>query len=185
MSQHCVALYPVPGVPAQQSLAIGPVVIFETREMMERPLAFTPCWSGAVPKAPPGSKLPPLTIIARPSGREYGIVQSVLASYGVTGSAADFRLIRSPTRADGRCTALRLGSSGRGVRAEADGAVYRCIASQMLSPFGVIDSTVDFYPNTKICDLPGADRVAPVLDFDEGRGRLICGDGLVITIMDF
>lgn len=191
-----------------------PNVIFALSEAVEAPIAFSLCdvdVSGSE-FADAGSNeqepgVPhPLTIIARSRTNPNRNVQSVMtASPNPRASSPDekftFRLSRIPTSTenDAEATAvaaLAIGSSGRGVRADANGTLLRCTRSEVVLPkfgfgfggfgfgFGGVTQasavpTVDFWPWRCAGVLPPSSVIGEdseshlALRFDDGMGRVV------------
>ncbi len=162
-----------------------------------------------------------LTILARPRNPRSTLSQMVISPVAMSKPSSDaktdassasntppdtqFRLIRSSPNGISTSTstphkniALCLGSSGRGIRIEEDGSLYRCVPRRVLSAYGVVDSTVDFHPNKKIGDVPVRKRyvldgvsvsveseVNRLVGFDDSLGRLVVCDGIFINVLDF
>ncbi|KAL5521117.1 hypothetical protein ACEPAG_9039 [Sanghuangporus baumii] len=197
-----------------------PNVIFALSEAVEAPIAFSLCdvdvndidFSRKEDLGLPH----PLTIVARSRANLNRNVQSVLtASPNPQASPASsnsddkftFRLSRIPTSTENdsgvsSVAALAIGSSGRGVRADTNGALFRCTRSEVVLPrlgfgfggfgfgFGFGDEnagmtqssavpTVDFWPWRSAAVLPpsstiGEDREGQLaLQFDDGMGRVV------------
>lgn len=156
-----------------------------------------------------GEVMMPLTILARPLNPRSTLCQ-ILISPSSSNSASpsdstfaptkNFRLIRSSpsgppsVQHPSRTLALSLGASGRGIRIDDTGSLYRCVPRRVLSAYGVVDSTVDFHPNQKICEVPvsgmngeGDRDVQDMVGFDDSLGRLVVcdADGTRINVFDF
>ncbi|KAL5483485.1 hypothetical protein ACEPAI_8717 [Sanghuangporus weigelae] len=197
-----------------------PNVIFALSEAVEAPIAFSLCdvdVNGIEFSRKEELGLPhPLTIVARSHANPNRNVQSVLtASPNPQASPASanaedkftFRLSRIPTSTENdsgvsSVAALAIGSSGRGVRADTNGALFRCTRSEVVLPrlgfgfggfgfgFGFGDEnagmmqssavpTVDFWPWRSAAVLSpsstiGEDREGQLaLHFDDGMGRVV------------
>ncbi|KAL5504944.1 hypothetical protein ACEPAH_7607 [Sanghuangporus vaninii] len=197
-----------------------PNVIFALSEAVEAPIAFSLCDVDVngieFPRKEELSLPHPLTIVARSRANPNRNVQSVLtASPNPQASPASanaddkftFRLSRIPTSTENdsevsSVAALAVGSSGRGVRADTNGALFRCTRSEVVLPrigfgfggfgfgfgfgdenAGVVQSsavpTVDFWPWRCAAVLPpssaiGEDREDQLaLHFDDGMGRVV------------
>ncbi|KAL5532297.1 hypothetical protein ACEPAF_5866 [Sanghuangporus sanghuang] len=197
-----------------------PIVIFALSEAVEAPIAFSLCdvdVNGIEFPRKEELRLPhPLTIVARSRANPNRNVQSVLTASPnpqaspATANADDkftFRLSRIPTSTENdsevsSVAGLAVGSSGRGVRADTNGALFRCTRSEVVLPrigfgfggfgfgFGFGDEnagmvqsnavpTVDFWPWRCAAVLPpsstiGEDREGQLaLHFDDGMGRVV------------
>lgn len=179
-------MQPIPDV---NTFLTYPAVNFNLKNSIEAPIAFTHCRTSDLFKRhhdlPHGESYPPLTIVARPSDRHTGLIHSVLDSFVDRDRNIQYRLIRCDrVSSRSKCIALSLGPSGRGIRADEDGSIFRCKPLQALSSHGILNSTIDFYPNVKVHQLPYLCDNA-FLGFDEASGRIFSIDGTLVSVVDF
>ncbi len=220
MWRNCMGVYPLRETVDNAAFTLGrivlfPTIIFALAEEVTKPIAFTPCISSKEAALGPttAARFTNLTIVAQPAGRPLGTVQSILTtrasalSSGTTALEYSFRLTRVPTRdrfgGSSQTSTLALGPSGRGLRAEDDGALYSCSPSSMLIPSlqvgpnrvggGVrhaggqededfsrgLVKTIDFWPYRKVGDVAiphdkeGESNTRLTLRFDDGMGRAV------------
>ncbi|KAI5119233.1 hypothetical protein M0805_002158 [Coniferiporia weirii] len=207
-----------------ERVVLMPTTIFGLSEAVERPVAFSTCKAPASEiDAWKSSGYPrPLTILSRSRRHPQLTVQSVLTAVPAPPAAPfapdasgstelRFRLTRIPAptphyfvppgnAGSGGVCALALGASGRGLRADAGGAMYRCAPTDVVLPcfmgaggwrastavgvsgadaLGLV-STVDFWPYHRVDDVPnatmgqeGSEGGRLVVRFDEGMGRAV------------
>lgn len=223
----CIGLYPIPKFSeAPERIVLMPTVIFALSGEVENPISFTTCHVNESVPEKNRNDIRSLTILARSFRNPTSSLQSVLVfrrntdrssentsqfyNYTVADPTKyDFRLSRIPsgmwsTRLvdsddiGSIAHALLLGPSGRGVRVDVDGSVYRCspssmilpnIAGQGMSSYGDEGSgqetcsnnlfTVDFWPYRPVGRIPELSSLCmtsvekPIIRFDDGMGRLI------------
>ncbi|KAH8109480.1 hypothetical protein DFH11DRAFT_1627638 [Phellopilus nigrolimitatus] len=205
-----------------ERVVLMPTIIFALSEVVEQPISFSTCHASGLNADVPTGGPRPLTILARSQRHPHLTMQSVLTAFWVPPAASAssdaarstppfrFRLSRIPASTphafaadaagqDG-VAALVLGPSGRGVRADGGGAVYRCAPADVLLPrFGYggpegggpggwggrvnsgLVATVDFWPYRRVDSLPGSgpldaqerERRKLVVRFDDGMGRMV------------
>lgn len=94
-----------------------------------------------------------------------------------------FRLAKIPTQVEEECSAMSIGSSGRGVWME-NGNVRQCTPREILGS-GTQFKTVDFDDYGKpLWRISRSRSEGSCLDFDDGLGRIATVSGNDIEIVD-